>query len=204
MFYKLTWDMERIDQAIEEKNNTIYAQKSNLENIEYSGVKTGFFSNIIYNKKGSKIENWPEVEFYYSSKASNLENEYLLNIVRWPIIHKKVMEVFNSNKISGIQYLPIKLIDVVTNKVNENYMVMNVLNFIEAYDMEKSDFTYNEKYDVYSFLPKGIILDENICKNYDVFRCSKDFVDMYISQKVKDIIDEHNWIGFEFYPQKTN
>ncbi|TDW13119.1 hypothetical protein EDD63_1499 [Breznakia blatticola] len=204
MFYRLTWDMDRIDDSIKSNTNTIYAEKSNLGEIVYKDVKVGFFSNIIYKSFEKLSDTWPEVEFYYSSKASDLENEYLINVNRWPIIHKKVMEKFNDNKIKGLQYLPIKLIDVVTGKVNNNYVVMYIMNFIEAYDMNLSKYTYNEKYNVYSFLPQDIVLDEKVCKDYDIFRCKKDFVGIYVSQKIKNIIDDNNWIGFEFYKQKTN
>lgn len=202
MFYEVVFDMERIDKAIEEGTNTIFAEDSNLDEIVYPNVKKGFFKYIIY--KGKKIIDWPNIEFYYSSKASNLESEYLLNVHRWSIVHKQVQKKFIEEGITGIQYLPIKLFDTVTNKVNDNYVVMNILNFIDAYDMKKSKYTYNKKYDLYSFLPKGAYLDKEECSKYDIFRCKKDFPGLYVSQKVKNIIEENKWIGFDFYKQKTN
>lgn len=202
MFYKLAFDMERVDQSIADGIPTIYAEQSNLDEIEYPNIKIGFFCYVIYN--GKEIFDWPNVEFYYSSRASNLENEYLVNVDRWPIIHKKVQEEFENQGMQGIQYLPIKLIDVVTNEINTNYVVMNILNFIEAYDMEKSEYKYNEKYNYYSFLPHTTYLDKKVCSNYDIFRCAKFKIPIYVSQKVKDIIEENNWIGFDFYKQKTN
>ncbi|WP_348521742.1 DUF1629 domain-containing protein [Breznakia sp. PFB1-11] len=155
-------------------------------------------------QEGKLISDWPTVKFYYSSKASDLESEYLLNSWRWPIIHKKVRKVFEGCGFKGIQYLPIRLIDVVTNKLNEDYVVMNVLNYIDAYDMSMSNFSYNEKYNMYIFVPNAIFLDTKTCSSYDIFRADKNSVPIYISEKVKDIIIEHDWIGFEFYPQKSN
>ncbi|MDZ5610635.1 hypothetical protein U2I54_27475 [Bacillus pseudomycoides] len=204
MFYKLTFDMDRIDTAIEEGTNTIYAEKTNIDDIEYPNIKKGFFDNIIYTNGGKVIQSWPDVKFYYSSRASDLESEYLLNAKRWPIIHKKVQQKFEEAGIEGIQYLPIKLIDVVTNEVNYNYVVINVLNFIEAYDLEKSKYKYNEKYSVYTFLPHETYLDEKVCSNYDIFRCKKSILSLYVSQKIKDLAHDNQWIGFEFYPQKLN
>ena len=58
----------------------------------------------------------------------------LLNIKRWPIIHVRVMEEFNKMGIKGLQYYPIKLVDVVTQKVNSNYVLnMTFLDVQKAY-----------------------------------------------------------------------
>lgn len=197
MIYELVFNMERIDKSIQDGTNTIYAEESNLDEVEALDIKKGFFRHVITN--GEKINEWPNIEFYYSSKASELESEYLLNSWRWPIVHKKVRNEFNNRDIKGIQYLPIKLIDVVTNEENKNYVVMNILNHIEAIDMDKSDYTYNEKYDLYSFIPHTTYLNKDVCSNYDIFRASKRSSVIYVSQKIKDIVEEKNWIGFEFY-----
>lgn len=47
MFYKLSFDMERIDKSVKEKANTIYAETTNMDEIVYEDVKKGFFDNII-------------------------------------------------------------------------------------------------------------------------------------------------------------
>jgi len=200
VFYKLSFDMDRVDVSIEDGNNTIYAETTNMDEIEYEDVKKGFFDNIILVPRS--INYWPNVEFYYSSKASNLEGEYLLNVKRWPIVHVKVMETFNKKGIKGLQYFPIKLIDVVTQKVNTNYVLMYVVNFIDAFDMEKSKYKYNEKYDFYTFIPKETYLNKSVCQEYDIFRCSKSVSSIYVSEQIKKIVEDNHWIGFTFYEQQ--
>ena len=199
MFYMLLFDMDRIDDAIKEGTNTIWAEATNMNEIEYEGVKKGFFDNIILSPRS--INNWPNVEFYYSSKASNLESDYLLNVKRWPIVHIRVMEEFNKKGVRGVQYFPIKLIDVVTQKVNTNYVLMYIENFIDAFDMEKSKYKYDEKYNYYTFLPKDTYINESICSEYDIFRCSKSVAAIYVSKKIRQIVIENQWIGFCFYKQ---
>lgn len=200
MFYKLSFDMDRIDESIENETNTIYAETTNMDEIEYEDVKKGFFDNIILSSRF--INDWPNVEFYYSSKVSSLESDYLLNVKRWPIIHVRVMEEFNKKGIKGLQYLPVKLIDVVTQKVNNNYVLMYILNFIDAFDMEKSKYKYNEKYNFYTFIPKETYLNRNVCSKYDVFRCSKSVVAIYVSEQIKKIVEANHWTGFSFYEQQ--
>lgn len=202
MFYKLTFDMDRIDESIEKGTNTIYAETTNIDEIEYPSVNKGFFDNIILSNRRIEDLSWPDVEFYYSSKASNLESEYLLNIKRWPIIHKKVQREFEKQSIEGIQFLPIKLIDVATNDINDNYVVMNILNFIEAYDLDKSKYKYNEKYDYYTFLPHETYLDKTVCGQYDIFRCTKSVSAIYVSEKIKQLIEDNKWVGFELQKQR--
>ena len=200
MFYKLLFDMDKVDESIEAGTNTIYAETTNIDEIEYEDVKKGFFDNIILAPRS--INNWPNVEFYYSSKVSNLEGEYLLNVKRWPIIHSKVMKEFDKKGIKGLQYFPIKLIDVVTKKINTNYVLMYVANFIDAFDMKKSKYRYNEKYDFYTFMPRETYLNKSICSEYDIFRCSKSVASIYVSDQIKKIVEDNQWVGFTFYEQQ--
>lgn len=199
MFYKLSFDMDRIDESIKKKANTIYAETTNMDEIVYEDVKKGFFDNIILVPR--TINNWPNVEFYYSSIASNLESDYLLNIKRWPIIHVKVMEEFIKREIKGLQYFPIKLVDVVTQKINQNYVLMYIENFIDAFDMERSKYKYNAKFDFYTFIPKETYLNQSVCLEYDIFRCSKSVAAIYVSEKIKQIVELNNWFGFAFNEQ---
>lgn len=39
MFYKLSFDMDRVDESIKDGTNTIYAETTNMNKIEYEGVK---------------------------------------------------------------------------------------------------------------------------------------------------------------------
>lgn len=200
MFYKLTFDMDNVDESIKGGTNAIYAETTNMDEIVYKDIKKGFFDNIILAPR--VINEWPNVEFYYSSKVSVLESDYLLNIKRWPIIHIRVMEEFNREGITGVQYFPIKLVDVVTRKINQNYVLMYIENFIDAFDMDKSKYMYNEKYDFYSFIPKETYLNKSICAGYDIFRCSKSVSSIYVSEKMRKIIEHNRWTGFDFYEQQ--
>lgn len=76
------------------------------------------------------------------------------------------------------------------------------MNFIEAYDLGKSKYKYNEKYDYYTFLPHEIYLDKEVCSQYDIFRCTKSVSAIYVSEKVKMLIKDNKWLAFEFYKQR--
>lgn len=198
-FYKLTYDMDSIDKLVEQGQSYIYAEETNLEEIECPGVKKGSFHNIIFQKLNNI--DWPEVVFYYSSQASNRESDYLLNVHRWPVIHERVKRTLEKENIGGIQFYGIHLCDVVTGQVNTNYYVMYIENFIDAFDLVKSKYKYNEKYDLYTFLPKQTFLDRKNCLGYDIFRCSKSVAGIYVSEKFYDIIKENEFTCFHFEEQ---
>lgn len=193
----MTYDMDSIDELIEKGENFIYAEQSNLSEIEYKNIKKGFFNTIIL--KQINIDEWPEVEFYYSSKASDRESDYLLNVDGWPIVHKRVKETLEKEGIKGIKYFAVKLIDVVTQKVNSNYFLMDIENFIDAFDMNKSEYKYNEKYNMYTFVPSKTYLNYRNCEGYDIFRCSKSPAAIYVSDKFYNLIHVNKFTGFYFY-----
>lgn len=93
------------------------------------------------------------------------------------------------------------MIDEITQKINTNYYLMYIQNFIDAFDMDKSKYKYVEKYDCYIFIPKYTFLNRKICSNYDIFRCIKSKSAIYVSSKFYDIIKENNFSGFAFYEQ---
>lgn len=191
--------MDLIDESIQNNNSYIYAETCNIDDIEVNGIKKGFFDKIILKK--DMCIDWPDIEFYYSSKVSRKESDYLLNIKRWPIIHARVKNVLESNNIKGIKFYPIKLIDVCTQEVNENYYVMYIENFIDAFDMDKSGYKYNEKYNVYTFIPQQIFMNLDVCREYDIFRADKSVAGIYVSEKISDIL-KNDFIGFKLDEQK--
>lgn len=196
MYYKLTFNHDLIDESIDNGTYPIYAEVSNLKEIEYPGIKQGFFRNIFFETNGREITNLPVVDFYYSSKVSTLENEYLSNVNNWLIVHKKVKKEFEKQKIQGIQYLPVRVVDVLTHSVSHNYYAVNILNWIDGIDMEASEWEYEEEDDAYFFEPKGMVLDEQKCEGYDIFRCTKDTICIFVSEKIKKIFEKNNWQWF--------
>ena len=196
MYYKLTFNHDLIDESIDNGTYPIYAEVSNLKEIEYPGIKQGFFRNIFFETNGREITNWPVVDFYYSSKVSTIENEYLSNVNNWLIVHKKVKKEFEKQKIQGIQYLPVRVVDVLTHSVSHNYYAVNILNWIDGIDMEASEWEYEEEDDAYFFEPKGMVLDEQKCEGYDIFRCTKDTICIFVSEKIKKIFEKNNWQWF--------
>ena len=199
-YYKMNYDMETYDELLEKQEPYIYSDTCNIGEIEVKGVKKGFFNNIIL--KNHIDFPWPRVEFYYDSKESNKESDFLGNVARWPIVHKNVMDMIISNQIQGISFFPVYLIDNRTKKVNLNYYLLFIHNFIDAFDMEKSQYMYNQKFDFYTFIPKKTFINTPNCLGYDIFRADKSPSMMFVSEKLKTIIEESRFTGFAFSKQE--
>ena len=95
-----------------------------------------------------------------------------------------------------MQYLPVRVVDVLTHSVSHNYYAVNILNWIDGIDMEASEWEYEEEDDAYFFEPKGMVLDEQKCEGYDIFRCTKDTICIFVSEKIKKIFEKNNWQWF--------
>lgn len=78
------------------------------------------------------------------------------------------------------------------------YYALYINNFIQAYDLENSQYRYIEKYDVYSFSPMKIMFNKDICDNYDIFRCSLDRIPIYVNERLYNAILNNGLVGFEF------
>ena len=195
MIYEIGMDDVLYERAIKEKEKIIYANETNIDDIECEGLKKKSLHRCLY--KNMLFSEWPNVEFYYDSQKANIGLEWLGNIYDWPIIHKKLMNRLIEMEVSGVEYYPIKLIDKRTGSLNSDYVLMYVRNFIEAYDMEESEYDYIEKMNVYVFKPHGIVMNQDECSKYDIFRCNKFVSIIYVSQRVRDEIISNGWAGLK-------
>ena len=202
VYYEMMFNADVFEESFSHGKGMISATEDNLDDFSTEKYKKGFYRHIL--KDGVEIKEWPSVKFFYDSEKGDVEADYLRNTVNWLVVHKRVQKAFEKENISGLQYLPVKVIDVVTKEENRDYVAVNILNVIEAYDMIKSEYEYKEKYNIYSFLPHTTYLDLKVVKKYDIFRATKFRPSIYVSQKIKDLIDENQWTGFDFIRQKTN
>ena len=199
MYYRLSFNLDDYEKL--RKNNAMFinAKKSNMNILEFPNIKKGFFDKIIYQREITI--DWPKIIFYYNSDESSKESDFLFNIKFWPIIHKRVIEKIQETNFKGLAFYPIELVDEITNNINSNYYLMYTQNFIDAYDMQKSKYYYNEEYDFYTFIPRQCFLNQEVCSGYDVFRCEKSPATLFVSDEFKQMITENNFTNFSFDPQ---
>lgn len=83
-------------------------------------------------------------------------------------------------------------------EINQNYVLMYIENFMDAFDMKRSKYKYNEKYDFYTFLPKETysVLQEKI-NAYIVFCEEHQYNQIYPNMLIEYAILE---IHFKYEP----
>lgn len=180
-YYKLIYDYENDD-------NYINCSIGNIGDIDEYVTSNAAF-----------IKEWHSVIFKYNSVEGSIMSDYVANVYRWLIVSEdfcSFMEKAVSN--TNIQYLPVKLVDATSGVENETYKVANILNVVDALDLEHS------QYDVFEMDDEKIISVEKYAlkaaevKGQDIFRLKNDTIPIFISERIKKLIEEHGLIGFAF------
>lgn len=199
-FYKLYYDDELAEKQERIGKPFIYADDSNINEIEVNGIKKGYFEYELWEKNLPEIE-WPEVILFYSSDESNRQVDYLDNLNDWPIVHSRVMNELEKHNIKGLSFYPVILKDISKGVTCEEYWVMYISNFIDAFDMDRSKYVHDEVYDMYTFLPRDTYMNIQNCEGYDIFRADKSLPNIYVSERFKNIIESNEFMGFRFKKQ---
>lgn len=87
-----------------------------------------------------------------------------------------------------IQFIPVE----VSNKM---YWLINVLNNIDCFDREKSEYTTYTS-GALRKITKGVLRSE-LLEGIDLFRVAGRYVDIFISEKLKNSLEESNITGIE-------
>ncbi len=186
-YYKLMYDYENDADAI-------CAESDDLKGIDRYDVE-----------KGKKIENWPEITFYYNPEEGSRKTDYLGNDLGWFVISERFKNILQEEKIEGIQYLPINIVNIKTNEKLGNYFVVNVCNLVEALDLDNSvydvfEIDENRKY----ILVVKYALKAELIKGLDIFRLKEEDIPIYVSERFVDTVKKYGMTGFDFLKVKVS
>ncbi|WP_299460869.1 DUF1629 domain-containing protein [uncultured Microscilla sp.] len=116
---------------------------------------------------------------------------------------KTLFENFQDD-IQFIEFIPLRLENLKSNEKSEKYYLLNILNNIECFDWEKSSYTRYPK-DIFPdqqhLIRKvdKLVIDHKPIKERNIFRVAEKPIPIYISQKLKDAIEEADLTGVEFH-----
>lgn len=146
--------------------------------------------------QGKALEKWNEaVTFYYSEQGR--VSDYLNNVLDWPIVSSRIKAVFEKLQVQGGQWLPVKIKKKNSHEELNGYFVLNVCNFIDALDMEKSNYFKEDP------LPEELtvgypVLQEEKLQGVDIFRVKRCKYGIYISQRLKKALQKEKLTGMDF------
>ncbi|MCI5853492.1 MAG: hypothetical protein MR015_07685 [Clostridiales bacterium] len=186
-YYKLIYDFENSDEWI----NCIQYNSDHLD--EY------------FILEGEKQENWKNPYFDYDSKDGRILSDFVGNIYGWPIVSLAGANLLKSIVTNtSIQLLPIMLRDKQNKGQEVECFIINILNLAEdAFDYDHSQYTFFELDDEKILSVTHYSLISNRISDFDIFRISENPVAVFVSELVKNKIEQTELTGFDFVEVKT-
>lgn len=147
---------------------------------------------------GKIINEWGRVVFEYNSSEGDVLTDYIANLYRWLVVSANFIDVTNNLIEEQVQYLPVKIVDRITEAEKASYFVANIVTVVDALDMHKS------KYDIFELdeekivsVEKYVLKGDEIANNH-IFKLKDDTIPVFVSEKIKQIIEDNNLLGFAF------
>lgn len=179
-YYKLIYDYENDD---------------NYVNCDTADI--GGYSEYI-TTEGQVIEQWNPVLFEYSSSEGAVLTDYLANVHRWLAVSSAFKQLTKELINDEVQYLPINLLDRDTKSDVGTYYVANIIEVVDALDLENSKYDVFELDDEKIFMVEKYALKGKEIIGKHIFRLKGDTVPIFVSDTIKKIIEENELVGFRF------
>jgi hypothetical protein len=92
---------------------------------------------------GEMYEGWNEkFTFHFDPSEGCIPTDYLANDLGWLIVSERLREIFEDLEPGSIQYFPVSIINLKNGTPIIGYYVCNLLNHIDAIDLDNSDYTF--------------------------------------------------------------
>jgi hypothetical protein len=227
-FYKLTHDVNRFqpDGVGEFGDGYLESKFSNWEKVDsafYSAIEielTGDEGVLIREQqenglwKVAKVKMPVDLVFIgFDDLFVSTDYPYIRDTRLWPIVSKRMLNVLLSLGSFSYQAIPItfKYVDNFSSdeeereKVslirNHDFVVLQLLEYLDALDMEKSDYTKTP----YESNPKAerinirkMVLKEPIGGFPPVFRVKENEIPLYVSAAAKEALEKAGIKGLDF------
>lgn len=154
--------------------------------------------------KGELIKNWDrEIKFEYNVEEGKIFTDYLANDNGWLIVSKNFFDLMEDIVGETIQYLDINITNSITKEEYKNYKVANVTTLLDALDLENSIYDFFELDDEKILSVEKYALKREKIKNYNIFKLKDECIPIFVSEKVKEIVEKNSLTGFQFLEVKV-
>ncbi|MCL2082681.1 MAG: hypothetical protein FWH04_05550 [Oscillospiraceae bacterium] len=152
---------------------------------------------------GEIITGWNiEITFICDNSDERLHRDYLTSDFGWYIVSKRFRGVVEDLARDSIQYLPIKLIRSDINQIDDTYMVANVIDIVDAFDLKKSKHKTIRAYGEKIHMVEDYALREKSLEGHHIFKLKGETIPTFVSEKFKDTLQQNNIMGFAFLEVK--
>lgn len=148
--------------------------------------------------RGEKIDEWKDVVFQYNPDDGTEFTDYLLNVYRWPIVSASFREQTKDLTGGQVQYLPVRITDRATGEEAGPYFAANIINVADALDLDNSDYSIFELDDEKILSIKKHALKGGELEGSHIFRLKGELIPVFVSEPLKEVIEDCNFTGFDF------
>ncbi|MGG3844724.1 imm11 family protein [Aeribacillus composti] len=153
--------------------------------------------------EGKYIHNWnSEITFYFDPKEGERLTDYLANNLGWFIVSERFKAILEKVD-DGIQYLPINVVIKGENKILKGFSVANILNVVDALNLENSDYSVFELDGESIYSIKKYALCKEAIQSKHIIKLKGDEIPIFISEELRELIEKNNITGCDFLEVKV-
>lgn len=204
-YYEMTYDYEKAEKydylmctssSLEEKYG-YYIENSELNN--YLGEDKIDVIHIVTS--GFKVKKfWQKTTLYYNTlENNNLEifTDFLHNSYGWVLVSDKFIELTEEYIKNEVEYLDVYIENKDNKNVKEDYKIINIIKVLDAFDLQNSIYHSIDK-EGCIFGLKKYALNNDIIKGSNIFRLHNQIDITFVSENIKNVVEENNLTGFHF------
>lgn len=184
-YYKLLYDYEH-------DNDYVYCNKMNIGELDR-----------YIESSGNEFTPSKKITMYLDGDYGSIFTDYLANEDCWFVISERLKTLIEGLPDYRIQFIPVDLIDSSGKTVTDKYFVCNILDVIDAIDLENSVYNvFSAKGEtVYSFVKYA--LKAEMIKDKHIFRIKSCTIPIFVSEYFKRFVKKNNLTGFDFLEVKV-
>ena len=154
--------------------------------------------------KGNLIQNWAnDIKFYFNLIDGDRLTDYLSNNLGWFIVSTRFKDILTELGVKEIQYLAINIINSEDNKEVNGYYVANVLNVVDALNLENSDYSVVEFEGEKIYSIRKFAVNNDKVNNIDLFKLKGQEISLFASESLKALVDKNKITGCDFLEIKV-
>ena len=171
---------------------------------DYTNLKDFGFTDIDF-LTGKEISHWSAKIIFQAKKKKNdgIPDDALQNHLLLPIYSGRFINKLQEEKIKGLQFCPIKILRPNNDEISD-FSLVNIINYIGAFNSEKSDYTrFKEDFPNPNVRGKiaGVtkfVLYKKYLTGMDIIRLSDYKRSFFVSEKIKELFEKNNFTGYSF------
>jgi len=176
--------------------NPMVFEKSYIE--DFGFTESSFLTGI-------PVRNWEKHVLYKTDRETKGQtpDTVLQNVNMLPIFSSKLVKTIQENRLIGFQFLPVT-IENSDGTFIEDYQIANVINIVEAFNYEHSNYSYwpddfpNESVRGKMRPARKYVLNKKALKNHNIIRLMEMNCAYFVSEKFKELFEANGFTGYSF------